>query len=317
MRNLYKIFDENIAKEEERKVKENEKILNDKINDFYEKINFIKDSSDLYLCYENDYLNLVKEILNMNVDYKLKNNDNASYDFIKMLYDFELNTVNKFYDRVSSLNNTNMNESLILILNAIKNFEKREMPNKIISELDKNIKNILENNIKKINNKVALLEVENIKKRRNYEINEVKGYYAYKLFIQMIMDRLYMESINNKNENVLDNGMLFTFKISLSKTVEINKNSDTIKLPEEVKNHFMEYIKLFIERNKFKYTNISNKVSDKMMYYIIANTKDLIDACYREIQGFEYNDELIKENIDEENINLDKECENLLTLKIE
>ena len=123
MRNLYKIFDENIEKEEKRKASEKEKILNDKINEFYGQIEFIKNSCDLYMYYEVDYLNLVKEIIDTSTDYKLENNQEASYNFKKMLYFFELNTVNMLYKRVISLYNTYMNESLISICNSIKNFE--------------------------------------------------------------------------------------------------------------------------------------------------------------------------------------------------
>lgn len=317
MRNLYKAFDECINKEEKRKEEEKKEFINKEINEFYKKIEFIKCTSDLYITYENNYLEIAKEIIDICADYKLKNNLNSEYNFRKMLYYFELNTVNMLYNRVISLYNPSMNEALISVLNSIKSYETKEIPNKLNTKEDIDLKNIIENNINEINNKIGILESENVNRRRNYEINEVRGYYAYKLFIQMLMDRLYMESINNKDENILNNDMLFTFKIVLSKTLELNKNSDTLKLPTNVEIHFIEFLKLFIERNNFKDTNISNKIPDKMTYYIKANVKDLIDACYREIQGFEYTDELVKETISEENINLNKESENPLTLKIE
>ncbi len=317
MRNLYKIFDENIAKEEKRKEKEQEKILNDKINEFYRKIEFIKNTSDLYMYYEVYYLNLVKEIIDTSTDYKLENNQEASYNFRKMLYYFELNTVNMLYKRVISLYNTYMNEALISICNSIKKFEIKEIPSKTNSMFDIDIKNIIENNIKEIDNKINILESENNKRRRNYAINEVRGYYTYKLFIQMLMDRLYLESTNNPDKDILDREIAFTFKILLSKILEKDTKNSTIKLPTDVEIHFIEFIKLFVERNNFKDTNISNNIPDKMTYYIKAKIKDLIATCYREIQGFEYNDKLIEETIYDENIIFDKDSENPLTLKIE
>ena len=313
MRNLYKIFNENIEKEEKRIESEKEQLLNDKIKDFYEKIEFIKNTSDLNNCFEK-YLDIVREINNVVDDYKLENNIEASYNFKKMLYYFELNTVNMLYNRVISLYNTNMNESLISIYNTIKSFEVKEIPSKTNTVLDMNTKIIIENNIKEIDNKITILESENNKRRREYEINEVRGYYTYKLFIQMLIDRLYMESTNNPNKDILDREIVFTFKILLSKVIE--KDNEIIKLPTDVEIHFKEFIKLFVERNNFKETNISNDIP-KMTYYIKAKIKDLLDACYREIQGFEYNDDLIEETIYDENIILNKDCENPLTLKIE
>ena len=317
MRNLYKIFDENIEKEEKRKESEKEKILNDKINDFYKKIEFIKNTSDLYITYETNYLDIVKEIINTSTDYKFNNNINASYNFKKMLYFFELNTVNMLYKRVISLYNTNMNEALISICNSIKSFEIREIPSKTNSILDKDIKNIIENNIKEIDNKINILENENNKRRRGYVINEVRGYYTYKLFIQMLMDRLYMESTNNPDKDILDREIVFTFKILLSKVLEKDNKNNTIKLPTDIEMHFKKFIKLFVERNNFKDTNITDNIPDKMTYYIKANVKDLLNACYREIQGFEYTDKLIEETVYDENITFDKDSENPLTLKIE
>ena len=126
-----------------------------------------------------------------------------------------------------------------------------------------------------------------------------------------------MESTNNPDKDILDREIMFTFKILLSKLLEKDNKNNTIKLPTNVEIHFIEFIKLFVERNNFKETNISNNIPDKMTYYIKAKVKDLLDACYREIQGFEYTDKLIEETIYDENIIFDKDSENPLTLKIE
>ena len=125
-----------------------------------------------------------------------------------------------------------------------------------------------------------------------------------------------MEITNSLDKEILDREIIFTFKILLSKVLEKDYKNNTIKLPIDVEIHFIEFIKLFVERNSFKETNISNNIP-KMRYYIKAKVKDLLDACYREIQGFEYTDKLIEDTIYDENITFDKDSENPLTLKIE
>ena len=146
MRNLYEIFDKNIEKEEKRKESEKEQILNDKIKDFYEKIESIKDISDLYNCFF-DYSYIIREIINIHNDYQLKDNLSASWKFSKMLGNFQANSAAMLCKSVMPLYNTDINSALFAIYYAI--VEITEVQCKATSILDKDIENIVEKNIKK------------------------------------------------------------------------------------------------------------------------------------------------------------------------
>lgn len=162
--------------------------------------------------------------------------------------------------------------------------------------------------------------------RREYVRNEINGYYAYKSFIQMLIERLYDEN-DSTIDNILDREIAFILLIEYTSYPKIKTFKDdgcfVIKLLSESGEHFKEFLKLFIERNNLANSSIYNNYvsvydelseNDLRMKFKI---KDLIDICYREIQGFEYTDKLIEEIAQDENIELGKDSENPLTLKIE
>lgn len=161
--------------------------------------------------------------------------------------------------------------------------------------------------------------------RQEYIKNEINAYYAYKLFIQMLIERLHDENYSTIY-NVLNREIIFALLIEYIPNSKIKTFKDVdcyeIRILNEFGEHFKEFLKLFIERNKLdnssvynNYVSVYDELSEnnlRMKFKI----KDLIDICYREIQGFDYYDKLIEEVAKEENITLGDE-NNPLTLKID
>ncbi len=237
---------------------------------------------NLLNLYDN-YLDVVK---------KIESNINLSSELKELLYNFKLNCIRSFYNRLNSIEiyySDEMEETIYeFLINIFNKIKKDELNKKYNKEQKDSI-------INELNNKISLLEYRNTSEKRKYELNqEFTSYYEYKLFIQTLYDLLYDDYIGNDDIYYYPSIDVDSFLFSL---ITLDDN---------------EYFKLFLKRNKIKdLDTIYDCINDTNN----VKRKDLLDACYREIQGLLYTDELIKEISEEENIDLSKNMNNPLTLK--
>ncbi len=268
--------------------------LNYKVNNSYK---LIIESKDNLLSVYDIYLNIVSDI-ESNINESIKeNNIDLACKLKEMLCNFKLNSIDNFYNKISKIEirysgeleeDENIYISLIKIFNELKN---KEIANENHTKKEKDYI------INKLNNKINLLENRNIYEKRKFELDkEFSTYYTYKLFIQTLYDLL--------NDSYISDDGIYYYPF-------IDVDSFFILL---IILDGSEYFESFMERNKIKNIDI---IYDCINDDKNKNRKYLLNACYREIQGFKYSDKLIDDIAKEENVILGYDVENPLTLKIE
>ena len=245
------------------KLKEEQKILNDKLNKFLNKDILKKIKKKLRNCIFNDCLKEIIEInkeqinVNKNCNYIIGNCQNSLFQNINKLNQNQ-NKYNVVVD-FKTFMRLNYNEKSKDLENDIreKHFEKiQEFSNKDINKLILMVDYVFILNVKEImkdyfKDKAIIIKPETIKSKNMEE---------YLLFVLSIDNNPISE---NKNSLILKDNLFFYDKIDLQK---INNNNDFIK-------YFYE-IKAIKEKKDFEYFPFYNAIEENCYFYLTKKTTD-------------------------------------------